>query len=1345
MRNLIITFAILLIQINANSQSLSVFDLDTSNFPIIRAKFYAFNVDGKQITNLNPTDFTVTENGTIREVLNVFCPPDKIPEAISSVITLDKSGSMNGGNLVIAKAAATVWVECLPLGQSDCAITSFDGQNYFNQDFTTDLKKLLKAINNLSPNDGTDFNAGFINPPAGALIAVEAGKHKRVVIFLTDGQSDGNEDAIVQKANSIGAVIYCITLNMPCPPILKNVATRTNGEFFENVTTKEQAQEIYRRILYRVLDVLPCTIEWKSDIGCTLVVNNVEIRYLSLNQACNIQYKSPSNSIPILEFSPKYIYFKNVTSGIQRDTNLLVSAKNADFNIENIISSNPLFTITPKSFNLVSGQSQLLKVSYLPTGNDFNYSKFEIINDQCPHFLEVSGGYGAQKPKIPTLKLLHPNGGEKFVVGSDTIITWEGILPIDMVSLDLSRDNGLTWDKITDEAIGLNYKWQKISKPTSDNCLVRITTKQNNNADELIAWKKCYGGTNNDRAKSVIETRDGNYIVIGSTQSTDGDISGKNQNDSDFWIIKLNQDGKILWEKHLGGSLYDWAYSIIESNDGGYVAIGSTTSSDKDVSGHHGSSDFWIVKLKQTGEIEWQKCYGGSNWEDANSIIATGDGGYVVAGFTQSDNEDVVGNIGMKDFWILKLDQMGEIIWKKCLGGTNNDVANSIIETIDGDYAIAGYTQSNDGDVLGKQGNNPDFWVIKLNQSGDIIWQRSFGGSGDDRANSLIETSDGGYCVVGITFSTDGDIIGKNNTDGDSWIVKLSNQGKIDWQTTLGGTLEDYASSVNETMYSDFIVTGYTNSNDGDVFGNKGMKDLWVLMLDNTGHKKWQLCLGGSNEDYAESIRQTIDGCYIVTGSAWSNDIDVFDNHGTGTSPDFWVIKFNSQVSAQQDVSDSVFSIVDTKILSKNVNMGEVLLGDIKDSIISDFVFNSGSWKYSVDSIYFRGPDANAFNIISGIPKYQISSGETKLAEFRFIPNRIGNHSSEIIILTQADTLFQNISGLGINPEIQVLSDFIDFGDVEVGTNKIEKRYIIKNVGTKIIDFYDIQQLGPDEQQFDCLYGSNGFTLLPNDSIEMEFEFAPIFMGRTSGSTAFYFNGPGSPAIVNLYGKGIGGVVYIPDDSAYVGDIFDIRLMLSSIPTSSILSITDKFRAKVAFDNSIIYPLGSSINDGKRNIIDYTGEIEVGNDVLAKIPVRAALGNTDKSVLDLLEFSWIDDNNYILDYDTELHSGNFKLLGLCKEGGKRLFSSEGQVNLFNVFPNPVTDEIRIQYELIEHGRTEIKLINILGLEIESHIQESAKIGLNELTIKTSHISQGMYYLVLQTPTVKQVQIVNVIK
>jgi hypothetical protein len=362
------------------------------------------------------------------------------------------------------------------------------------------------------------------------------------------------------------------------------------------------------------------------------------------------------------------------------------------------------------------------------------------------------------------------------------------------------------------------------------------------------------------------------------------------ENFPDALVIKLNGTGTIQWQKSLGGSGADNSLCIQPTADGGYIMSGYTNSNDGDVSGYHGGIgsevDGWVVKLSSSGAIQWQKVLGGTHCDYANQVLSTHDGGYIIVGHTESNDGDVTSTHGEKDVWIIKLSSNGSIVWQKTLGGTNNDYAYALQSTQDGGYIIAGNTESNDGDVSGNHGGQ-DVWVVKLSVNGAILWQKALGGSNDENAQSIEATGDGGYIVAGQTKSNNGDVSGNHGAQ-DAWIVKLNGSGTIQWQKALGGNNDENAQSIVPTGDGGYIVAGQTKSNYGDVSGNHGSQDAWIVKLSGIGTIQWQKTMGGNNNEDARSIQLTPDGGFIVAGQTYSNNGDVSGNHGDS---DAWVIK----------------------------------------------------------------------------------------------------------------------------------------------------------------------------------------------------------------------------------------------------------------------------------------------------------------------------------------------------------------------------------------------------------------------------------------------------------------------
>jgi hypothetical protein len=410
-----------------------------------------------------------------------------------------------------------------------------------------------------------------------------------------------------------------------------------------------------------------------------------------------------------------------------------------------------------------------------------------------------------------------------------------------------------------------------------------------------MQWQKCLGGSAHDETKQVIVTSTGEYIVVGSTGSIDGDLlSNPSHGNYDAWIVKLSQAGSIIWQKRYGGSNADDITSIDQTADGGYIAAGISMSSDGDLTSNYGYSDYWVIKLDTSGNIVWQKNYGGSLQEWATYIEQTSDLGYIVSGRSESNDGDVSGNHGTYDYWIIKLDSIGNLQWQKSYGGLNDEVPGDIHQTLDRGYIVSGYTASNNtGDVTGNHtnSNTSDYWILKLDSIGDLQWQKSLGGNQYEISKSSCQLSDGSYVVGGTAGSTNGDVTNMHGNSDEFWVVKLDTAGSILWQKAYGGNDADYCYSIFKTLDKGFVLGGITYSTDGDVTFKWGGYDYWIVKIDSAGTLQWQKSLGGYVDEDHTYVCQSSNGDYVVSGDSQSSSGDITGHHSSGN--DFWIVKLS--------------------------------------------------------------------------------------------------------------------------------------------------------------------------------------------------------------------------------------------------------------------------------------------------------------------------------------------------------------------------------------------------------------------------------------------------------------------
>jgi hypothetical protein len=355
-----------------------------------------------------------------------------------------------------------------------------------------------------------------------------------------------------------------------------------------------------------------------------------------------------------------------------------------------------------------------------------------------------------------------------------------------------------------------------------------------------------YGGTARDYAYAIVQTSDGGYAIAGQTDSFGHGMT-------DFYLVRTDVAGNMVWNKTYGGADEEEAYSVIQTNDGGYAMAGRTKSFGVD----H-SEDMWLVKTDANGIVEWNCSYGSIGIEIAYSVVQTSDGGYAIGGETGSWSEE-------RDMWLVKTDAAGNMQWNKTYGlaGSTVEFCRSLIKTADGGFAMVG-----DREIVG---GDSDAWFVKTYADGNMQWDRIYGGTEKDHASSVIQTKDGGYAIAGHTRSF-------GAGEYDFWLIKTDSSGVAQWNETYGGIYDDDARSVIQTT-DGYMIAGATSS-----FGSGGW-DAWLVKTDLDGQTRWNWTYGGANQDWAYCVIQTSDGRYAMAGSTCSF------GGGTAGVPDAWLIK----------------------------------------------------------------------------------------------------------------------------------------------------------------------------------------------------------------------------------------------------------------------------------------------------------------------------------------------------------------------------------------------------------------------------------------------------------------------
>lgn len=1101
---LLVFFAILVLCLpdTSTGQQIVVSTVDAGTFPIIRASVDVIDGEGNRITDLLPGDFVVTENGERRRVIAFTCPPPADPIVLASVLAIDVSGSMarpgTGGstpNIDLARAASQAWVDALPWNGSSCAVTTFDHHGRIATDFTTDRSLLKRSIAGLRPDGGTDYDAGLLLPPDGALPIVAAGQGRRVIVFLTDGRGLGSEDEIVKQAIALDAIIYCVTLGMPAPAIVRSVAARTGGVFYENVTTIEAATAIYRAILRREVGEGPCELVWEGADACTRE-RHVEITVPARDVGGRTEYAVPTDRSPALVTDPPILYFGDVPAGDMREMTTTIAAVNGPVTITSFEPSNRSRAVRVEGLDLPltlqPGERRSITVIYRPIDNKGMSVRWTFSSDGCAGASLLATTIGDRRDD-PSIHLIVPNGGERFRAGERTTLRWEGVPPTTPVRLEYSTDAGKTWIVVVPKTSGGRFDWIVPATP-STRCLARVTEITDGDASTPPVIGDRSSGTGSIRSLAL--SPDGSQVITASDQGEPITIWSTT---TGLVVMTLPKDDDV----DPGLRTFYAGFS----SDGSRIVTCSQRSSI-------GSTD----RVERVVEL----------WDAATGRRLALFDGFLANGSTPLDLAlpDGAGPPPVSPFTPDGSMFAALVNGRPVLFDAERGTA--LVELSAPAGSVRAIRFSPDGATVATAGTDGTLRFY-MTSSGREIRHLSLKGSVQQIDFTPDGRSIGASCADDKIHLFDvrtgrrrGEITAaprQHDSPPNSFIFSPDGTRILVWQWdrmaptlfslprgymvhTYGAEIDDGEShprrNVGMTFSPDGALLSFTSSTRTDE------RDYGVKVVDvSTGAILARTIVG-------ETSRQARYALFTPNGEAAVTA-------GRGVP----VVQPLGGRPVQQDRSDDLWSIVDSKPLAIDVDFGPRLVGRSVDSVVTALIRNQGTDSLAIESMRVGGINASEFAIVTSPDRTTLPPGGNAPVELRFHPLERGIRSALLEIVAGGRTLQRRLLGEGIQPRLRVAYQAIDFGDVQVGTaSDTIVPLQLQNVGSRPLTIDTLQIVGPDTVDFVVCEGGQQQVIPPGGFGEMAFRFFPGEPGRSSTRLLVKSDDLSSETI-DLYGRGV--------------------------------------------------------------------------------------------------------------------------------------------------------------------------------------------------------------------------------
>ncbi|MFP4368783.1 MAG: choice-of-anchor D domain-containing protein [Candidatus Kapaibacterium sp.] len=588
-------FLILLIYTAGAAENLRITGYDTEGFPDIKLKAWLLGNGAVPVTDLQPIDFILQDNGSEIGIKKVNTFPADFSSDVSFIFTFDLALNESSGtdNFGYAKNLLTELNELIDYTKSETALISYDKLSYLNMDFTDDPNKVISMLNVLIPERGSFFDAGFLGEPAGALRISERAQYRKALVVVSDGSGKVNTNAIIEAANQQEASVYFAFIDKKIPASLKEIAEKTDGGWLDQIK-RSSSPEVNAKVLYNIIyGTQPMELIYEGRYICN-DQHDIQVEYKGSNSVDYLSYELEIEDKPAIIANPPYLGFSSVLPGTTLDIPVSLKAANGDITIEDTYLENDVnFEIVSgeidDSFLLAEGSSHEMVIRYKPQDSAIVFTTLNIVSNACDgELLFITGGFPNTPPNERTIEMISPACGETVVVGESAKVEWRGLLPKDVIQLEYSVDNGMSWDTLATDVTGLDYDWTVPDRP-SDECLIRVIQLWPNNIGRTLSLRH-RGAVNCAFFKGV-----GDTVLTGS--------------DSAEVTIWNSNNGKIIRELEGHSKRITWGdfhphrpEAVTSSEDGTAIVWDISTGKAKWIL-DAGPKMVWSAKYSPNGEM----------------------------------------------------------------------------------------------------------------------------------------------------------------------------------------------------------------------------------------------------------------------------------------------------------------------------------------------------------------------------------------------------------------------------------------------------------------------------------------------------------------------------------------------------------------------------------------------------------------------------------------------------------------------------------------------------------------------------------------------------------------------